>query len=420
MKIKLNNVGVVKKCDVEFVPGINLIVGSSGSGKSTLMRSIYNTACNNFSDGDISFGENTMDIAIENNGNTVEYSRTTRQRSEHCYYKVNGETYVKLGRQPLPAVTNVLKIGDICINGDDINFNFNLQFSTPFLIMGSQSTLYNVLTYRSTCDVASINEYYESDVKANASEINSNMKVKDRLVETLDKLKSDADKLSPIEDLYSKFVAYKHEDETLSELNEYANKFEMFASLHERLLSLSHVIENISKSLECVNTLLDLNKYTKYESDKEYVITAINNRNAFEHHYDLAEDAYNRLMSLHALLLKMCEYDGIVKQNSDMTAIIALSSDLLENGKFVADIASIYKLGKSLELCMSKYELLSKLSDDAICTLDDLIVAHSKICTIDSVNASINEVLQKHKDISDRLSKFEVCPLCGKHLSQSW
>lgn len=419
MKIKLNNVGVVKKCDVEFVPGINLIVGSSGSGKSTLMRSIYNTACNNFSDGDISFGENTMDIAIENNGNTVEYSRTTRQRSEHCYYKVNGETYVKLGRQPLPAVTNVLKIGDICINGDDINFNFNLQFSTPFLIMGSQSTLYNVLTYRSTCDVASINEYYESDVKANASEINSNMKVKDRLVETLDKLKSDAEKLSPIEDLYSKFVAYKHEDETLSELNEYANKLEMFASLHERLLSLSHVIENISKSLECVNTLLDLNKYTKYESDKEYTIAAISNRNALEHHYGLAEDAYNRLMSLHALLLKMSEYDCIVKQNSDMAAIIASSSYLLENGKFVADAASIYKLGKSLELCMSKYELLSKLSDDSICMLDDLIVAHSKICAIDSVNTSINEVLQKHKDISYRLSKFEVCPLCGKHLSQS-
>ena len=419
MKIKLNNVGVVKKCDVEFVPGINLIVGSSGSGKSTLMRSIYNTACNNFSDGDISFGENTMNIAIENNGNYVEYCRTTRQRSEHCFYKVNGETYVKLGRQPLPAVTNVLKIGDICINGDDINFNFNLQFSTPFLIMGSQSTLYNVLTYRSTCDVASMNEYYESDVKANASEINSNMKVKDRLVETLDKLKSDADKLSPIEDLYSKFVACKHESDTLSELNEYASKLEMFSLLHEKLILLSNVIDSIDKSLNCVNTLLDLNKYTRYESDKECVITAINNRNMLEHHYYLADDMYNRLMSLHALLLKMSEYDCVVRRNNDVAAIIISSSDLLANDKFAADIASIYKLGKQLELCMSKYELLSKLNDDTIFMLDDLIVAHSKIHAIDSINASINDVLCKHKEISDKLDKFEICPLCGKHLSHS-
>ena len=38
MRIKLKNVGVISDCDIEFVPGINLIVGSSGSGKSTLMK----------------------------------------------------------------------------------------------------------------------------------------------------------------------------------------------------------------------------------------------------------------------------------------------------------------------------------------------------------------------------------------------
>ena len=38
MRIQLSNVGVINKCDIEFVPGINLIIGASGSGKSTLMN----------------------------------------------------------------------------------------------------------------------------------------------------------------------------------------------------------------------------------------------------------------------------------------------------------------------------------------------------------------------------------------------
>ena len=126
MRIKLKNVGVISDCDIEFVPGINLIVGSSGSGKSTLMRCIHNVAMNEFSDSDISFGKNSMRVEIENNNNRIEYARSIKAKgTERCYYKVNGETYTKLGRQVLPAVKDSLRISDINVNGEDVNFNFN-------------------------------------------------------------------------------------------------------------------------------------------------------------------------------------------------------------------------------------------------------------------------------------------------------
>ena len=92
MRVRLNNVGIIKDCDIEFVPGINLIIGSSGSGKSTLMRCMYNMAVNEFSDSDISFGQNTMNVRIDNDGNIIEYSRSIKAKGERCYYKVNGET----------------------------------------------------------------------------------------------------------------------------------------------------------------------------------------------------------------------------------------------------------------------------------------------------------------------------------------
>ena len=179
MRVRLKNVGIIDDCDIKFVPGINLIIGSSGSGKSTLMRSIYNIASNEFSDSDISFGKNSMHIRVDYNGNSVEYSRSIKSKGDRFYYLVNGEKYAKVGRTVLPAVADVLKICDVDVNGENINFNFNLQFSSPFLILGNQSTLYNVLTYRSSFDISSINDYYTIDVKNNASEIASNVKLKD-------------------------------------------------------------------------------------------------------------------------------------------------------------------------------------------------------------------------------------------------
>ena len=78
MKVKLNNVGIISNCEVEFVPGVNLVIGNSGSGKSTLMRCIYNVAANDFADSDISFGKNTMSVRVDHNDNTIEYTRSIK------------------------------------------------------------------------------------------------------------------------------------------------------------------------------------------------------------------------------------------------------------------------------------------------------------------------------------------------------
>ena len=137
MKLNLKNVGVIDSCEVEFVPGINIIVGSSGSGKSTLLRSIHNIAVNEFSDSDISFGKDSMTISVECDNNIIEYSRFTKSKGDKFYYVVNGEKYSKVGRQPLQVVSDILKLGDININGDCINFNFNMQFSTYLHIEAS-------------------------------------------------------------------------------------------------------------------------------------------------------------------------------------------------------------------------------------------------------------------------------------------
>ena len=121
-----------------------------------------------------------------------------------------------------------------------VNFNFNLQFSSPFLILGSQSTLYNVLTYRSSFDIASINDMYTADIKSNAVEISTTSSVKEKLECNLKLLNDKSEKLQPIEQLYSDYVSYKHNFE----------KLELLKDLHDKLKLRDLLNEAVNKNAE--------------------------------------------------------------------------------------------------------------------------------------------------------------------------
>lgn len=419
MKVKLENVGVIKNCDVEFTPGINLIVGSSGSGKSTLVRSIYNIACNNFADSDITFDKNTMNITVESNNNTIEYNRSIRQRSSACYYKVNGEKYVKLGRQALPAVTNVLKLNNICINGDDINFNFNLQFSTPFLIMGSQSTLYNVLTYRSTCDITSINEYYENDVKANASEICSTIKLKEQLNDNLESLKSDAKKLASIEDVYSDFILYKHELEQLNNLKSYTDKLDNTNILNDKLAKICKVINLIEIAMHDLSLLIDVNYYNSVKNAYNVYCNTVEQCNEFIIKYNELNNTYETLLSLNKLLNVVSENTIIDDKYSKLVSMIKLSHSLLINEQFINDISKLQVLYILADECSTKQNILNKLNNNAIYIINDLIIANKKLSDINKIDNTLSIINDKNDTIMNNLNNFKVCPLCGKHLMQN-
>lgn len=416
MKVKLNNVGVIKDCEVEFVTGLNLIVGSSGSGKSTLIRSIYNTACNNFNDSDISFDKQSMNITIENDKNTIEYSRQLRKPCSTCSYKVNGEKYVKLGRQALPAVANVLKIGDICINGDDINFNFNLQFSTPFLIMGSQSTLYNVLTYRSTCDITSINEYYESDVKANAAEICSTTKLKEQLNDNLDLLKLDAEKLEPIEDLYCRFINYKHENEKLNDLITYSNTLNNNSQLCDKLNYICTLITYIESAINDLSLLIDLNRFNYIKNKCDKLDIAISKHNNIISDYNKFNINYEQLILLNKLLNIISEYSDINIKCNKLSSLTDKSCALFKYNNFITDIAKLYNLFIYISKCLNKYNILNNANSDIINIISELFIANKKINDINIVTTAISNISSECDTIVNDLNKFEVCPLCGKHL----
>lgn len=417
MKIHLNNVGIINKCDVEFIPGINLIIGSSGSGKSTLMRCLYNMAVNEFSDSDISFGHNTMKVKIINDDNNViEYNRSIKTKNDKCCYIVNGERYTKLGRQPLKAVSDTLKIGDIDINGESINFNFNLQFSSPFLILGSQSTLYNVLTYRSTFDISSINDYYMADVKNNSYKIATNEKLKEQLESNLNTLENQLEHLAPIENLYSDYIAYKHKLCIVNELNKLYNLLAYYKKITDLVFAIDPLINNINKSL---NNITIINNLYSYKNNINNYNTFVSNINYITNIIKLNECAANKFQLLYDVskLIVMRKSLNICNNNYYyICSNITLLEKLLLNEQFTIDLLKQKNILLELDRCNKFINLVHNLSNYNINAISDLLMLDDKLLQFININKIIKETKRKCTITNNKLAKFGVCPLCGNHL----
>lgn len=416
MKVKLKNVGVIDSCDVEFVPGINLIVGSSGSGKSTLLRSIHNIAVNEFSDSDISFGKESMHISIACDDNIIEYSRFTKSKGDKFYYIVNGEKYSKVGRQSLSAANDILKLGDIDINGDSINFNFNMQFSTPFLIFGSQSTLYNVLTYRSQFDISKINDCYNVDVKANNNEINTTLKVRDQLNESLIGLRVQESKLRPVEDLYSKYTTYKHVNSSLSEINDLLYKLQLATLCETKLDNLNRIVSNIEISLSKLESLIEICKCGEHLHSIKKLSEFISKSIAIDNSYSCAESLYSELNDIALLNTMMKRCNKKVSDLEVLHSIIVRTESLLDKSSFISDIVEYNdKIILRDKLCKLIDEI-SRLDQVDITSIDDAIIAHKSMVSLLATDRELSAINNKCSEIDDELSSFKICPLCGSYL----
>ena len=416
MKVQLSNVGIIKDCNLEFTPGINLIIGSSGSGKSTLMRCIYNTAMNGFSDSDVAFGKSSMTVTIENNGNTIQYHRNPKAKGEKSYYIVNGETYSKIGRQPVQAVTDAFNIGDVEINGEKVNFNCNLQFATPFLILGSQSTLYNVLTYRSTFDIASINDYYNADLRTNHNEINANNKLKSQLQSNLESLQIQEKQLKPIEDIYSNYITYKHNLEKLNDIKSLQSRLECINDLSDKIVKLESLLSSINNAMKYTKSLYDIRTYNDTVNNHSKIIVMIDKSN-------LLIALYNNVLSDIQRLASLNKYKSLLDQSNDMmnsiqmlNNIIYSSQQYMNKESFITDITRLKLLLKNNDKCNKIINELDKCNNINMNIIDDLCIIDDKLKQMNKVNHHINDLDDKCQAVNNELHKFDVCPLCGSHL----
>ena len=233
MEIELKNVGIIREAKLEFKKGLNLIIGASSSGKSTLLRAIRSMMDNTFSDSNVSYGEKKLAIKIKDEENTAIYVRDLGSTTNKTTYKINDTVYTKVGRNPPDELSSLFKISPVEIDGEKINFNFSSQFAGPFLLLGSQSLLYSILTYRSSFDITKINDLYYSDLKKTKQEINVLEKTKDNLEQERYRLSQKYDALKDVPDMFIEMQRVKQKYAQVESLRKTITRFKELLSAQE-------------------------------------------------------------------------------------------------------------------------------------------------------------------------------------------
>lgn len=420
MRVILNNVGCIKSgtC-LEFTQGINLIVGSSGSGKSTLLRALESFSSNTFQDSDVNFKSNLMKISIEDGSNTLEYIRDLHKKDKKASYIVNGEVYEKLGRTSLKEVSDILKLGDVSIGDDKVNFNFSTQFDGPFLVLGSSSLLYNILTFRSSFDVTSLNDIHSSDIKR----LNSDIKLNRKLYETTQKSVSDLEDkvsaLSPIESISKEYDSYKREISKVEDLKSLIELYESRSCIENSLSLLTELISLISelKNLfEIYNDICLLRSSLLEASDLNISLRNISN---FISSYMELQQSYNTYVNISDLESNLCsanELQVYLSQVKDVDLCIKNADATLSLYKDLLGISSSYDDTIGIKSVIDLFKSYDNETIINLNILDDCINLQSSLLSLHSMSNSMQEVEATISSISKELGTFKVCPCCGSML----
>lgn len=243
LKVNLENFQSISKASIEFVQGINIIVGQSNSGKSAILRAIKGAVLNpNGSQKYIKNGTKGFKVNVEYEGNSIEWSRDSKSPK----YTINGEEYHKVGGSNLHDVCP--KSGFV-LDERGYLMNVESELELPFPFDKSNSELFKLFEKNIFCvsDSTAITKL----IKADEDETN---KHKDNAVYELDRAKQ---KLSAITELEQEIDLNKLIEgrNTLSNLINTSEKLKLDIKDLSSMIGMGNVLKKAIPTVE-VNTEL--------------------------------------------------------------------------------------------------------------------------------------------------------------------
>ena len=222
--------------------------------------------------------------------------------------------------------------------------------------------------------------------------------------------------LSPIENLYSDYISYKHKAELVDELKSLYEKMTQERAISERLLNLDSIIEKTTSAISTSSTLREIAKYkSQYASYHEAKVKAKQYSDLVTSH----EKSIAIIQSLAAIkrLLTLKQQNDCVSNNVIiLNESIESANKILHNEFLISDLIKQLKLVSALRKCSAITDILNSTNDGIITQVDDLMYVAEKLTSLSDVNISIKNVKRKCTLTHNKLAKFGVCPLCGNHL----
>lgn len=391
-KLKIQNIQSHKNSELEFVPGINVIIGSSNNGKSAVLRSLYWAICNR------PLGIETLcsHWNLDSKGNIIDSMSVKVYKGKKILErrKTKNENQYLLNNEELNAVrTDVPKQAVEFFKLTDTNIQN--QQDSPFLLSLSNG------------DVA---KYFNRIAKLDViDKVLSNAESKRREIKK---------EVEHTEKLISDFTEKHEEYSWLSKAEKLLEKYETVISEKEKI---EENFNNLSKQVEEFNSNSDKIKKIKQLSKYKKIISSLK---------DSIESKKKLYDALEKTCLEVLEYQSICKvvyKFSKVKKFESLIQKINEELKLENEIKDkLFELNPTLKI-YTENEKFSKLDFTKQLNLI------SKLKSIDLKKIKFNI-----KNLSDEIFNFEnykrcvkgnneriailrkqlpeVCPLCGSKM----
>lgn len=398
--IDLKNFQSIAEADLEFTPGINLIVGQSNSGKTAILRAV-NAVIDNPTRGKyyIKKGAKSSEVDINYEGNNIGWKRTPSEST----YEINGELFKKTGRDNLFDLNK--NTGFVTDSSGNV-MNIEGEWNLPFPFDRTPSELFKLFeNVFCISDSAVILKSFK-DEEASI--------VKDKLVQE--------DKLAR---LNKKHDALK-ELETEINIPKYSKKLKIFKKNTERYKEIIADIKKIENSERFSKVNVDevtppiednSNSYVEALKDYKFLVKVIQRQKFFK--------------SLPASVIVGDTIDKYVQAREDYSHLIHakelknidLSKECNVDGSTISKYVETYKDYEELKRLsnVSEFDIIKECNVDN--TLEEYEVLLQDIKFISRCYDKCKELKGKYLAIEnkvteaqEKLSRYKVCPLCGHEL----
>ena len=423
MKVKIINYQRIKNASLEFIPGLNVIVGQTNNGKSSLIRALETAIYNISREGHVTLGETKSAVGIEYRGHQVIWRRDTEAASQ-VTYRVDGKIYGKLGRGQPDVVKEALGISEVEINEQKFRVNFSKQMSYPFLLNATPSELFKFIVQSSEEDnvVEVLN-----DMRSDVNEISANVKKYDEARNSLgtayqreaqrfkDKkqflpicnevleLEGKVKQLKKLKETIESFEKCRYVVQKAEESITYIGKIQKY--IQDTEVSLKEKIDKVSKITDNLNLFESSKKELEFiDNELQENSKSLEALKDVESYLELYKNMEPNQMKLNILKPRTAEYLSKSKEYKDVCEEIQTITENVEKQEKV-----YCAVGKALERVDKGREEVS--------TLKDSLVRYN----------SGKENLKKYKDeeesyrtelseVEKEINSIGVCPYCGNEM----
>lgn len=249
--LEINNIQSHEHTKLDFVDGVNVIIGSSNQGKSAILRALYwlrtnrplgiDNLASHWIVNDKGYLTNTMSVKIENDKGVVERRRTR----EDNQYIVNGNVLNVVKTDVPEQVSKLLTLSDT---------NVQKQLDSPFLLSqtsGEVAKYFNQMVNLDVIDKVLTNaESKRRKLKSSIENSTNEIENLENKIEELDWVDKVALLIENHTKLKEKCEKMKEESFVLDEsIKSYSNKKEYIEWLNEFVENRKNIVNHIESSL---------------------------------------------------------------------------------------------------------------------------------------------------------------------------